>query len=544
MAGKKKKAIPRMLRELDMTRKPRGNKAVKSSGDYSNKDGQDLDQLPGHDTDIMMTESPPREEDMEDVQATINDLSVRTRAQMSAAKQFAMEAGILAQEMQTGTQDASSSANPKLDSKGENAADEPGYDRVSVPKNPWPGVEGKESKQLWLGWDIVQDKLVRTLESHRYTLRAGRPPYPNLLKDLCSRLDFEGNDASPRTFEPEMKHFQEFNLLLSILQEYGKGREVGFVKIKVPEGAMSTPLDPRPEPEELMVMSYRCRLKPVHKHPTFDVNGIFSVERSKNSNQETAVIWRMIMDEFDRKTVGLLHMYKVPTDIKQQLADGGELPSKIEVQQEFMLDPSGREKIMTFSSDNEGNLGLKNPNLKDLKGNVLANVLPSTKIHLAANVGVARSLRTSPIGAYSLYYLHRGAPVTWTIIDPHDYPRVVAYVHAATHTYGSNASAKRPRKPPQCTASVNHHKMYISHDKLTAWDVGWTAFEQRAGELVVLAPFACAQYYWNEKGVMEEGVYGSELWKSKIAGKGLVTQCSAATCGEVVGDFTTDLKRL
>lgn len=79
------------------------------------------------------------------------------------------------------------------------------------------------------------DKLVRTLESHRYTLRAGRPPYPNLLKDLCSRLDFEGNDASPRTFEPEMKHFQEFNILLSILQEYGKGREVGFVKIKVPE---------------------------------------------------------------------------------------------------------------------------------------------------------------------------------------------------------------------------------------------------------------------------------------------------------------------
>ncbi len=49
-----------------------------------------------------------------------------------------------------------------------------------------------------------------------------------------SRLDFEDDKNSPRTYEPQMKHWQHFGLLLTVLQEFAEGRETGYVKIKVP----------------------------------------------------------------------------------------------------------------------------------------------------------------------------------------------------------------------------------------------------------------------------------------------------------------------
>lgn len=49
-----------------------------------------------------------------------------------------------------------------------------------------------------------------------------------------SRLDFEDDETSPRTYEPQMKHWQHFGLLVTVLQEFAKGRETGYLKIKVP----------------------------------------------------------------------------------------------------------------------------------------------------------------------------------------------------------------------------------------------------------------------------------------------------------------------
>lgn len=73
--------------------------------------------------------------------------------------------------------------------------------------------------------------------------------------------------------------------------------------------------------------------------------------------------------------------------------------------------------------------------------------------------------------------------------------------------------------------------------------MGWTAFEQRAGELVVLAPFTLAQYYWNECGVMEEGVWGSEGWKRQVRGKGVVVACKGDSCGGGL-EWSGDLRGL
>ncbi|KAI4160115.1 MAG: hypothetical protein L6R39_000270 [Caloplaca ligustica] len=443
-------------------------------------------------------------------------------------------------EEQADRQAASSSG------ESDTGSEDDGFPRVPTQKNPWPNVNDQASVQAWILWDDEQDKIVRAVESHQYTPGAGLPPYLDVLKDLSSRMDFKDNDASPRTFEPQMKHWQEFDGFVQTLQAYASGREAGFFKTKVPKyvstkEALSAPIRAEPITEEVAVLNHKIRLDPLHKHANdFNVTGIYHVKTS-NPTQASTGPWRVALEAIDRRT----------------LREEGELPSSREWAQEAMLALPGRHQTMTGSFDNEGKsttdqlraeLGLINPNLPALKGNLLSTVHPKTYIHLAANAGVTRPLRTSQLGAYSLYYLHRGSPVSWTVVDPREYPRVGAFVHCATHTFGPTASTdpaaagqKRPRKPPQCTASANHQNVYISHQKLSEWDVGWTAFEQFAGDLVVLGPFAWAQYYTNEAGVMEEGVYGDANWKEKIVGKGLVKQCSNACAGRRDGvvDFRT-----
>lgn len=84
------------------------------------------------------------------------------------------------------------------------------------------------------GLTQIAEKLVAKLKSPQYKPGGPKPRYPNLLKDLMSRLDFEDDEDSPRTFEPQMKHWREFGMLLTVLQEFAQGREAGYVKIKVP----------------------------------------------------------------------------------------------------------------------------------------------------------------------------------------------------------------------------------------------------------------------------------------------------------------------
>lgn len=196
-------------------------------------------------------QSPPRDADIdEDVQAAINELSVRTRAQVSAVKQIAMELESLRQRCSPAPAPQIMGSIPYLRNRmmSRMLVHSVGcpypkiLGRKSVGQHPCSfglsGIIFKVSNPVTfvsiLRLIFIADRVIRTLESHQYTPDSGLPPYPDLLKDLYSRLDFKDNDASPRTFEPQMKHFQEFDVLLAILQEYGKGRNIGFVKIKVP----------------------------------------------------------------------------------------------------------------------------------------------------------------------------------------------------------------------------------------------------------------------------------------------------------------------
>lgn len=54
------------------------------------------------------------------------------------------------------------------------------------------------------------------------------------MKDLVSSADTYEVD-SPITFEPDVRQWRAFDVLISHLQEHANGREDGFVKVKVPK---------------------------------------------------------------------------------------------------------------------------------------------------------------------------------------------------------------------------------------------------------------------------------------------------------------------
>ncbi|KAI4117050.1 MAG: hypothetical protein LQ345_002632 [Seirophora villosa] len=173
----------------------------------------------------------------EGAQVTLGDFSARTRAQATAVKRFAKEAGLNVPEGQTAARTANSSRifrsrpnpwDPETESEDES------FPSVPAQKNPWPNVSRESSLQAWQIWHEQQVDLVRILESPQYTPGRGLPAYPVILKDLLSRQDFDSNDASPRTFEPQIKHWQEFEVLLKILLEFGSGRKLGYMKMKIP----------------------------------------------------------------------------------------------------------------------------------------------------------------------------------------------------------------------------------------------------------------------------------------------------------------------
>lgn len=99
-------------------------------------------------------QSPKRETDTdEDVHMALSDLAPRTRAQASAFKKFAVDAGLLAAEGETQPQTASTSTIPS-----DTESDDDTFNPVPTQKSSWPNVTKQQSLQAWLVWDEEQGK--------------------------------------------------------------------------------------------------------------------------------------------------------------------------------------------------------------------------------------------------------------------------------------------------------------------------------------------------------------------------------------------------
>ncbi|KAL8679541.1 MAG: hypothetical protein Q9186_004187 [Xanthomendoza sp. 1 TL-2023] len=236
------------------------------------------------------------------LQATYDNLPRRTRARTQAIKQNAVEAGIIVPE------NKSRAGKPVYTTRMSYSDDEDSdtgpddifeADRAPLDPRPPSLIKDSESIKAWERWDTKQREFNKILNERKYMDSGRRRAYPKSMKDLKARADPDDKDAQP-TFELEMRHWQNLELLIRYLHEWGKGREQGFVKIKVPDEAM-VPSANSTYTGDGLTKNHRIRLDKIPRNPGVKVDGIYRVKVSVNPHEDSVQTWRAIFADYDRE---------------------------------------------------------------------------------------------------------------------------------------------------------------------------------------------------------------------------------------------------
>ncbi|KAL8639292.1 MAG: hypothetical protein Q9228_003665 [Teloschistes exilis] len=237
------------------------------------------------DVDVNPKDGPLYTNFADAVDAIIMDLPARTRAKTKVVRRNAIEAGIVAPAESSKTA-AASEADSDVFEEDEGLQDFGGT-----------GVDNL----AWNAWEKAQVDYVRQLQSKpRQTLRVVR----SFMADLHYRYDDADDMESPRTFDVQWKHWQEFDTMITALMDQGKGREMAYIKIEVPLEAFSAAKG-RYHRDDVQLQTHRLQLKPLSHHGQFDNRGVYRVTLSKTFKGVSSDVWRVIMKDYEIETVNV-----------------------------------------------------------------------------------------------------------------------------------------------------------------------------------------------------------------------------------------------
>lgn len=138
----------------------------------------------------------------------------------------------------------------------------------------------------------------------------------------------------------------------------------------------------------------------------------------------------------------------------------------------------------------------------------------------AGSLGSAFGLRMTNHAAYSLNFLHHGAPKYWTVVKPANHVKLELKLHPVVEQAGGRdrrlqfidgkivkdcAQAKTLAYqqlgglpcdfPPRCDPFLTHQPFYIPSTSLDVWEIGYTRVAQYEGEMIIIFPFAYHEGY-------------------------------------------------
>ena len=127
-------------------------------------------------------------------------------------------------------------------------------------------------------------------------------------------------------------------------------------------------------------------------------------------------------------------------------------------------------------------------------------------------------MRIAELGAYSLNYLHDGAPQIWTVVKPTAHEKLERTLHSFLQVSKSGGKVPslaipRPYRPPECDNFLRHQPMYIPEGTLKMYDIEYTKVVQYLGEMVITFPFAYHQAYNAGANITESMAYASNRWE-------------------------------
>ncbi|KAL9039724.1 MAG: hypothetical protein Q9214_004761, partial [Letrouitia sp. 1 TL-2023] len=326
------------------------------------------------------------------------------------------------------------------------------------------------------------------------------------------------------TFEPTTAQIRDFKTFLATIEGLS-GRESGYARVKMPEECLA------PRPKEVAdhliapkTLTHRMRLETI-RDPTDKSITPFAerINLSTNPRVRDADIWPLLDDKPKKKSKAR-NQTRQRNMSEDQLLLKGRKGDKGNVQKNVAMNVDATERMRFF-------LRLKDPGLNKIPGNLFMEHPPpqpgvqSPLLNISGNEGIATSFRLSPLGAYSIHYLHCGANTTWTVASPYFTTLLAENIHRKTGLYGPKSPVTKPYNPPGCSEFVKHLALYLYEKTLGDWEVEYTQVIQQPGEIMIIFPFAYYQNYSNGFNIMETTAYANERWR-ELYRNGLISQCS------------------
>lgn len=172
---------------------------------------------------------------------------------------------------------------------------------------------------------------------------------------------------------------------------------------------------------------------------------------------------------------------------------------------------------------------LQGPTLKEL-------AMDRPEIQLAGPRGSPFGLEMTNHAAYSLNYLHRGAPKRWIIIEPDAHERLEELLYPQIEATSGrpvkkgSSGFKRPTHPPRCDRFLRHQPLYVPKEQLDSHAIAYTELVQFEGEMVITFPFAYYQGFSAGPNVAETIAFGNGRWET-IYNSRLYRPCHANCAG-------------
>ena len=199
---------------------------------------------------------------------------------------------------------------------------------------------------------------------------------------------------------------------------------------------------------------------------------------------------------------------------------------------------------LTATSSLRDTLRCGNPGLEAYQGNSFSKSR-SAKAGVNKSVfdisgidGTVFGMRLADVGAYSLNYLHDGAPQIWTIVRPAEHKKLEETLHdfqqpRRIREEVAGIGIPRPKLPPACDSFLRHKPLYVPEETLKTYDINYTKVVQYLGEIIVLFPFAYHQAYNTGANIAESIAYASKRWEI-FPVKKLLKACDQGCCPGVI----------
>ncbi|MCJ1466551.1 hypothetical protein MMC07_005171 [Pseudocyphellaria aurata] len=166
-----------------------------------------------------------------------------------------------------------------------------------------------------------------------------------------------------------------------------------------------------------------------------------------------------------------------------------------------------------------------------------------SQFQLAGGKGSPFGLEMTANAAYSLNYLHRGAPKRWVIIEPDAHPKLEELLYPQVEFAAgrlvkkfpwqsglSEPQPQPPTHPPLCDRFLSHQPFYVPKETLAMHSIPYTEIVQYEGDMIITFPFAYYQGFSSGPSVAEVIPFGNHRWET-IRQSRLYQPCHANCSG-------------